>query len=234
VADDVLPDALAQDRAALEEIRARVMNVVGHALRTPMATVRGQVEVLSRTTDPAQRAELIESLLRSSRRLERLLDDVLVAARIETRLPVAQRENVLVGDALRVVWGELGSDRDLVVGGDPTATVYVAPDGLRWMLRHVVDNAVRYGTGAVLVDVIPGDGQVTIAVGGPGPELPDEELENAFELFYRGHHAVMLSAARLGVGLTVARRLAEFAGGGITLRRRSRGGTEAVLELPSR
>ncbi len=227
-------ELLAADRAALDEVRARVMNVVGHALRTPMATVRGQVEVLARTTDPTQREELIEALLRSSRRLERLLDDVLVVSQIETRLPVGHREHVRVADAVRVVWGELGSDHPFVVTGATDATAYVAPDALRWILRNLVDNAIRYGTGGVEVDLATtASGDVEVTVGGPGPDLPDDELANAFELFYRGHHAVMTAAARLGIGLTVAQRLTEFASGGLVLRRRPGGGTVAVLTLPA-
>lgn len=226
-------DPVLADRDALEEVRARVMNVVGHALRTPMATVRGQVEVLSRTTDPAQREALTEALLRSTRRLERLLDDVLVASQIDTRLPVGHREAVLVGDAVRVVWGEVGSDRPLSLTGVADATAYVAPDALRWMLRNLVDNAVRYGTGAVEIDVQKANGSVRISIGGPGPDLPDNELRNAFELFYRGEHAVMEDAARLGVGLSVVQRLCDFAGGQVELRRRERGGTVAVLTLPA-
>ena len=104
-------DDLAAERAALGEVRDRVMNVIGHALLPRWRRSAGQVEVLSRTTDASQRDELIEALLRSSRRLERLLDDVLVASQIETRLPVGHREPVIVADAVRVVWAS----------SDPTA-----------------------------------------------------------------------------------------------------------------
>jgi signal transduction histidine kinase len=222
------------EEVALHELRERVMNVVGHALRTPMATVRGQVEVLARTTDPAHREQLVEGLLRSTRRLERLLDDVLIAAGIETRLPVRAPEDLRLADAVQVVWAELGSDRALEITGEPSATATVAPDALRWMLAHLLDNALRYGTGPVEVGIrVLGD-RATLTVGGPGQELSPSDRHNAFELFWRGEHAVMVSAARMGVGLPVARRLAEFVGGSISLEPRDGGGTAAVVTLPRR
>ena len=225
---------LAAEQAALRHVRERVMNVVGHALRTPMATVRGQTEVLARTTDEAQRTQLVEGLLRNTRRLERLLDDVLVAAGIETRLPVRAPEDVRLADAVQVVWADLGSDRPLDVTGDPAATARVATDALRWMLHHLLDNVVRYGDGPVEVGIRVLGERATLTVGGAGPELSPGDLANAFELFYRGEHAVMRSGDRMGVGLPVARRLAEFMRGSVSLEPRPGGGAVAVVMLPTR
>lgn len=226
--------ALEGEAAALREVRERVMNVVGHALRTPMATVRGQVEVLARTTDESQRVQLVEGLLRTTRRLERLLDDVLVAAGIDTRLPVRPAEEHRLADVVQVVWAELGSDRELELTGDPSATAFVPLDGLRWIVTHLLDNAVRYGTGPVEVGVrVLGD-RATLTVGNAGADLSATDRERAFELFWRGEHAVMISGARMGVGLPVARRLTEFLGGSIALEPRPGGGTVAVVTLPRR
>lgn len=233
-AEDGKTGALDAEQAALREVRERVMNVVGHALRTPMATVRGQVEVLARTDDEAQRDELVSGLLRTTRRLERLLDDVLVASGIETRLPVRAPEDVRIADVVQIVWAEHGSDRPLEVTGDAGATAHVGPDALTWMLRHLVDNAVRYGHGPVEIGIrVLGD-RATVAVGGAGPDLSEQDLANAFELFYRGEHAVMVSGARMGVGLPVSRRLAEHMGGTLTLEPRPGGGSVAVATIPSR
>lgn len=225
-------DALEAEQAALRDVRERVMNVVGHALRTPMATVRGQAEVLARTTDEAQREQLVDGLLRTTRRLERLLDDVLVAAGIETRLPVRAPEDVRLADVVHVAWAELGSDRSLQLTGEPTATARVAPDALRWMLGHLLDNAVRYGAGHVEVGIRVLADRATVTVGSEGPDLSPGDLANAFELFYRGEHAVMVAGDRMGVGLPVARRLAEFMGGTVTLAPRPGGGVVATVTLP--
>lgn len=228
---DQLGDALTVERAALDAVRDRVMNVVGHGLRTPMATVRGQVEVLARTRDEGRRDELINGLLSSTRRLERLLDDVLVAAGIETRLPAGPMETVDPAAAVRDVWADLASERELTLVVEATRKVSVQPEALRWMLRHVLDNALRYGTGVVEVSITDDDDRVVVRVGGDGPDVSEPEMENAFELFYRGHAAVMADGARLGVGLPVTRTLAAANGAEVTLRRRSAGGTETLVRL---
>lgn len=210
------------------------MNVVGHALRTPMATVRGQVEVLARTTDPAERDRLIEQLLHSSRKLERLLDDVLVSAEVDTRLPVGAPMAVALAEAVESVWQGLETDgRQLAVGGDRSLAVRVGADALPWMLRHLLENAIRYGQGTVHADAEPTDDRVRLSVWTDKSDpIPDEDLQHAFELFYRGEAAVIASATRMGVGLPVTRRLAELSGGSVRLERDGQGRIRAELELP--
>lgn len=227
------PPGRADSAEALEDIRERVVNVVGHALRTPMATLRGQIEVLASTDDPARQEELVATLLWSARRLERLLDDVLVAARIDTRLPADRAQPVEIGGVVSGVWARMAPDRDLELNGRPGTTAEVSREGLEWMLKHVLDNAARYGRGPVTVAVEPTDGRVRIVVSSdPVHPVSDDELANAFELFYRGEGAVMDSTDRLGIGLTVVQRLVEAAGGTVTLGRGDDGTIEATLRLP--
>ena len=231
---DAEASALAAERANLDAIRRRVMNVVGHALRTPMATLRGQAEVLARTTDEERRDELIANLLQSARRLEQLLDDVLVASEIDTRLPAGRSRDVPVAAAVESVWAALSPEAPLQLVGDRDAVARAPRDAVEWMLRHVLDNAVRYGRGAVEVTVETADDRVVVTVAAT-PRFPvaDEELANAFELFYRGEGAVMDSTSRLGVGLTITRRLAERIGAAVELRRGDDDRVETALELPS-
>lgn len=212
-------DGAADQRAALDELRARVMNVVGHGLRTPMATVRGQAQVLARTDDPEQRDELIAALVASTERLERLLDDVLVAAEVETRLPVGTPDDVPAGPALRRAWERLAPDgASLEVDAPEDHTARVADDALAWILRHVLDNAARYGDGTVRATVGTRGDATELRIGStPLEPVTEQDLANAFELFYRGHNAVTTAAARLGVGLCVARRIARRAGGDVDL-----------------
>ncbi|MDX1658375.1 MAG: HAMP domain-containing sensor histidine kinase [Nitriliruptorales bacterium] len=220
-----LPEDIERARADVDLLRRRIVNVVGHALRTPMATLRGRAEVLVVEEDQDRRDEYARELLRAARRVEKLLDDVLVAAEIDTRLPVGKPEPLSVGP----VAAQLAPE-DAEVDDDGTQAL-VAKDALRWVLNHLIDNAEQYGDGPVEVTVRGADGQVRIVVGAPGPELPEEDIRLAFEPFYRGEHAVIRKAVGLGVGLPVARRIAEHAGGSLDLRHREGGGAEAVLTL---
>lgn len=231
-------DDLAQGRAELEELRQRVMNVVGHALRTPMATLRGHVEVVA--ADPALITDddFRASLLRSAQRVEALLDDLLVASGVETRLPVGRPEPLGLVDELDAVVGELPGRADvepeLVVSGDVDAEVCITRDGLHWILQRLVRNAVVYGGPRIEAHVGKEEDRVVLRLHSPDANARDDEIEHAFELFYRGEHAVMTDAIGLGVGLPVARRLAEHAGGSLDLERGSDGdGVTAVLQVPA-
>lgn len=231
-------DDLDQRRADLEELRQRVMNVVGHALRTPMATLRGHVEVVAADPDRVADDEFRESLLRSARRVEALLDDLLIASGVETRLPVGRPEPLRLVAELRGVMDELPHAADLEpeleVTGEVTAEVCVARDGLRWVLQRLLRNALVYGGRSVLADIQQDGDRVVLRLHSPESRMRPDELEHAFELFYRGEEAVMTDAIGLGVGLPVARRLAEHAGGSLHLESGTQGrGVTAVLEVPA-
>lgn len=226
-------DDVARQLADLDAIRRRVLNVVGHALRTPMATLRGLVAVLDNDDDPQTREQVIPALVRTTRRLERLLDDVLVASEVTTRLPTAAPVPTRIVDVVRKVWREVSETAELVIEGDTDTVAMVGSDGLRWMLWHLLDNAAKYGDGAVTVELSTRVGTAVVRISSGGPPLKTEDLDNAFELFYRGEAAVISAASGMGVGLPVVRRLAEHAGGTVELTPVEDGGVEATLRLPA-
>lgn len=234
--DGASVEDLLRRREELDELRERIMNVVGHALRTPMATLRGLVEVVAEDPDRIADPEFRAGLVRSAQRLERLLDDLLVASGVETRLPVGSPQPLDVGAELRLVLDELADDRvaEVEITAQPGARVRMARDGLQWILTHLVRNALLYGGPRLEATVEATSDRVVLRLRSPDADPSDEELANAFELFYRGEYAVMADAIGLGVGLPVARRLTEQAGGTLALERSTGGhGVTAVLEVPS-
>ena len=231
-------DDLDRRRADVEELRQRVMNVVGHALRTPMATLRGHVEVAAQDPDRVADDDFRESLLRSAQRVETLLDDLLIASGVETRLPVGRPQPLRLVDELQGVLSEMPCDADLEpaleITGEVAAEVCVPQDGLRWILQRLLRNALVYGGQRVLADIRQDADRVVLRLHSPDSHVRPEDLEHAFELFYRGEQAVMTDAIGLGIGLPVARRLAEHAGGTLHLEAGVDGrGVTAVLEVPA-
>ena len=225
--------ASAAEADDLDRLRRRLANVIGHALRTPAATVRGQAEILAITDDPEQREEAIVALRRAAQRLEEMIDEVLVVEGIDTRLPTGTPEDLDLRAQVEEVAAELDVVEDVEVTGDTEATVRCGRDALRWLLRSVLDNAGRYGTGPVRVEVADTDAvrlQVFTPQGGVGATSDDVRL--AFEPCYRGERAVVVTATRLGLGLTTARRLAAELGGRIRLEQDDERGIVTHLELP--
>ena len=215
--------------AELDQLRRRVLNVVGHELRTPATTIRGLAESLAKADDRSARETIVPSIVRNARRLEGLLDDLLVAAQIETALPVGAPEKVDVG---ALAWAEWGGGEDLEIDAEqPGPLAAIMRESLRRVLRHVFDNARRYGRPPTALHLRSDDRTVTLLISSPGEDLHPEELRLAVEPFFRGERAVMETPG-IGLGLAVSRALVEQAGGTLRLERREGGGTATRIELP--
>jgi len=229
VVDDASSVAAAQALEEVDAIRRRVVNVVGHALRTPVTTLCGMAESLARAQDDATRAALADGVVRNARLVERLLDQLLMAAGVSTVLPVGDTAVLDVEAAARRAWADVSGAGTLDVQG--AASVVARPVALDQILLLVLDNAAKYTSGDVVVQLASVAGRTTIDVETHGADPSDEEVAQAFELFYRGEHAVM-SAAGIGIGLPVARQLARLEDGDVTLFRRA-DGIVTRIELPS-
>jgi signal transduction histidine kinase len=94
-----------------------------------------------------------------------------------------------------------------------------------------VDNAIRYG-GRATIGVEDAADRLTIRVLDDGPGIPEQELEQAFEPFFRGEASRSRDTGGTGLGLGIARNIARAHGGELLLRNRPEGGLEAVLSLP--
>jgi signal transduction histidine kinase len=102
---------------------------------------------------------------------------------------------------------------------------------LKRCLANLVDNAVLYG-GRVTVKVEDTPQCLTLRFLDEGPGIPEQELEKVFEPFYRLEQSRSRETGGTGLGLTIARNIAQTHGGDIRLRNRAEGGLEAVLSLP--
>ena len=206
------------DGESLDLLVRRVVNVVGHELRTPVTIVRGLAESLAVTTDEATRALLIGALVRSSARLEGLVDELLLAAGVHTAAPVGDAVTVDLAAALRDAgWAAL-------VDGSGSAHARTA--AVQLVLAPIVDNASRHGE-PVIARVADG----VVEVESASEELPDGDVALATEPFYRGERAVMTTPG-LGLGLSIATTVARSEGGTVTVRRRDGGGLVVRVELP--
>jgi signal transduction histidine kinase len=216
----------------VDQLRRRIIAVVGHELRTPVTTVHGLAEALLTADVEAIRQDIAPRLVRNVRRLERLLDDMLIASGISTVLPVAPVAPEAVGPAIRSAWSAIDGEGDLRIDGDEEATVALRAGSLYRVLRHVLRNSVAYGHSPIEVAVRAGAPFVTVVVSSPGEPVADDVLTLGFEPFWRGEAAVM-AAAGFGLGLTVSRLLLEQSGGTIAIDRRDGGGLVTTIELPA-
>lgn len=231
------PEDVAAALTALDAARRRFVAVAGHELRTPVTTLRGLVDELARQAGgaegtPAPSDELVVALVRCAHRIEGLLDDLLLATEIVTALPVGEPEPVDLVATACAVWDAMDVGIDLTLLGEPEAVVSMRPHAADRLLERVLDNARRYGEPPFGLAAERDDSRLRLTVSSGGPEIAPDDLQLAFEVFYRGEAAVT-TAPGFGLGLPVARALARQHGGEVTLGPRPGGGLDVTVDLPA-
>lgn len=216
---------------ALDLARRRFVNVVGHELRTPVTTLRGLSEELVQATE-AELQELAPAILRNARRVESLVDDLLLASEITTALPVGEPEPIDLVASAQATWDAFEIADDLRLDGATEAVSAFRPGAAEQLLERVLDNAHRYGSPPYSFESSVGEGRVTLKVSSEGVDLAPDDVHLAFELFYRGEGAVT-SAPGFGLGLPVARALARQHGGDLQIEARPGGGLDVIIDLPA-
>jgi signal transduction histidine kinase len=217
--------------AALDAARKRFVAVVGHELRTPVTTLRGLAEELV-TADDQALTEISPAILRSARRVESLLDDLLLATDITTVLPVGEPEPIDLIATAQATWDSLAESDLLELTGEPELVVAMRPGAADVLLMRVLDNAHRYGAPPHQLHASRENARARIVVSSEGAELQPDDVHLAFELFYRGEGAVT-TAPGFGIGLPVARALARQADGDLTIEPRGGGGLDVTIDLPA-
>lgn len=227
-------DALQEQDRQASEFREAFIEVLSHELRTPMTTIYGSAEVLTRARtalDPAARLDLLRDIREESERLHLLIEDLLVLSRAERGRIEAASEPVELRRVLRRVveteaarWPSvrfdlrLADDLPVVAGED----VYIEQ-----VTRNLLSNAAKYGPpdGLVIVEAEPADDGVSIRVLDEGPGFGNADPERLFGLFYRAETAARRVSGS-GIGLFVCSRLVAAMGGRIWARAREGGGSE--------
>jgi signal transduction histidine kinase len=210
-----------------------------HELRSPLASLRVQLEVALRLGPETDLPTLIDDVLQDVSRLDRLVEDLLAMARITEAGGAAVRdEPVELGVLLETVVAGYSRARVPVRLTATRAMVSGDPDGLRRVAVNLIDNAVRYARTAVNVEVSTGtrSGHATavVAVRDDGRGVPPAERERVFDRFYRVQASRSRDTGGTGLGLAIVRDLVLAHGGTVTLSANPAGrGTQVEVVLPA-
>ena len=232
-------DEVAAVAASFNDAAARIETLVAshrdllanasHELRSPLARLKMALSLLEETpaANEAQRAQLKAEIERDIRELDALVEEVLLASRLDAQreLEASERVDLLARAA------EEGARFDAVVSGDDVS-VQGSERLLRRALRNLLENAHRYGgEQPPEVSVQASGGEVRVAVADRGPGVPEAERERIFEPFYRlpGHAE---KAGGVGLGLSLVRQIAERHRGRVRVAPRAGGGSAFEIALP--
>lgn len=232
---DEMLKALSKSRAQTEATLARQRRFVAdasHELRTPLTSVLANLELLAAELD-GERGEAAHSALRSSRRMRRLVADLLLLARADTGYDTPHHPTDL-GRVVVDAAAELGSVSEghyLSIDASPSM-VDGAPDELHRLALNLMENAIRHtpeGT-EVQASVRTSNGNVILEVQDNGPGIPDEIRDRLFERFVRAGDD---RAGSFGLGLSIVDAVTKAHGGTVTLESPPSGGTRFIVRLPS-
>jgi two-component system phosphate regulon sensor histidine kinase PhoR len=229
------------DLRSAERIRRDFVANVSHELRTPLTAIRGYLEALEDETAGAGRSpQFLEVISRQTRRMERLVADLLHLARLDARQEALDLAPCDVTETFRGVVDDLAPviadrhQRVLIDPGAHTWRVDADPAKLHDILRNLVENAVNHspeGTEIRLDARAEGDAAV-ISVIDAGPGIPPADLTRVFERFYRVDRS--RSRPGTGLGLAIVKHLVGLHGGRVEAANRPEGGAVFTVTLPLR
>jgi signal transduction histidine kinase len=226
----------------LNRLKDDFVSSVSHELRTPLTVMQGFVKTLLRTDasfPDAERRSFLEAVDRNSDRLRHLIERLLLMARLESDRQTLQVSEVSLNALCQGVADEVAesaphhryqlvAEEDVVVDTDETM--------LHQILVNLVENAAKYSPlgATVLIRVHRGTAEALVSVEDQGAGVPPADRERIFERFYRVDRSDTRTIGGAGLGLYIARRLANEIAGSVSLSRSDERGSVFVMSLPLR
>jgi len=221
---------------------------VSHELRTPLTSISGYVETLldHEASLSPQAREFLSTILKNATRMNRLTEDLLVMARVESSEqelhPAPVPADVLVRDAVQAMSG-LVQDTDAVleVGEITTVEVVADTDAILQVLSNLIENGIKYGQARdesfsrIIVsarEVSEPIDAVEFSVRDFGPGIASEHLSRIFERFYRVDKARSRESGGTGLGLAIAHHMVRNHGGTIRAESELNAGSTFLFTLP--
>jgi PAS domain S-box-containing protein len=225
----------------LERLKSQFISMVSHELRTPLTSIRASMQLLvaEDMTGNEDADQLVRVALSNADRLIRIVNDILDMSKIEAgEMMVSPRRTPLqpiIDDSVRSVQAlARGAGVSIVHTAGSAIDVVADPDRTVQVLINLLSNAVKHAPSGTEVEVITAQepGLAAVAVRDLGPGIPAHRVDFIFEPFTQLDGSDTRRIAGTGLGLTIARALAEKQGGGIRVASREGEGATFTLTLP--
>ena len=241
VTQDLTERRHAQDLEKAAKNVNEFIAMLAHELRNPLAPIKMAVEVMAKAPDEATREAMRQTIDRQSAQLARIVDDMIDIARITRGSLVIEHAPVELGEvvrrALETAAPAIAAARHALEVEAPAEglVVYGDRDRLTQLVANLLNNAARYTPpgGRIWIRARRDHGHVVLSVRDTGRGIEPQIIERIFDMFVQGRSVLERVGGGLGIGLALARRIAELHGG--TLVAKSEGpnrGAEFVLRVP--
>jgi PAS domain S-box-containing protein len=226
----------------LERLKSQFISMVSHELRTPLTSIRASMQLLiaeDLAGEDPDTARLVHVALANADRLIRIVNDILDMSKIEAGemlvTPKRTRLQPIIEDSVRSVEAVArDAGVTIVQSHNGSGEVMADPDRTIQVLVNLLSNAVKHSPSGSTVQVTTSQerGVAAVAVQDQGPGIPAHKVEFIFEPFTQLDASDTRRIAGTGLGLTIARALAEKQGGGIRVSSREGEGATFTLTLP--
>jgi PAS domain S-box len=246
-ADDEMPGAVVlfhdiTELKQVDQIRREFVANVSHELRTPLSILRGYIEVLldEPETPREELARILSIMERHSKRLQRLVDDLLSLAQLESSGATLELSAVRVDELFNNLirdWKEKLAAKNLkvIVDFTPEAlTLHADGTRLEEVLYNLLDNAVKFSreNGEIYLRATRLSSDMVLSVSDNGLGIGKEHLPRIFERFYRADKARSRELGGTGLGLAIVKHIAQLHGGRVEAESELGQGTSIRVVLP--
>ncbi len=235
--------SVAIERARVQQLRDMMSRTVSHELRAPLSSIRAYAElVLDEGAGPINEEQrlFLQRVVSACEYLERLIEDLMDLSKLRTGEISLRPAEV---DLLEIIEQVLDALRPRIEEREINVELEVQPSARRLItdpmrvaqiLTNLVDNAVKfnYPGGQVKIGAKREDEWIVVWVSDTGPGIPEAEKEAIFQEFYRRRDELTQSRPGAGLGLAIARRVAYFLGGDLTVESVVGEGSTFYLRLP--
>jgi two-component system phosphate regulon sensor histidine kinase PhoR len=228
----------------LDQIRREFVANVSHELRTPLSILRGYLEVLldEPETSREELTRILSIMERHSKRLQRLVDDLLSLAQLESSQAKLELSVVRVDELLNNLirdWKEKLAAKNLkVIVDSASEALTLRADGTRLeeVLHNLLDNAVKFSpeNGQIHLRAVRRGSEMVLSVADNGLGISKEHLPRIFERFYRADKARSRELGGTGLGLAIVKHIAQLHGGRVEAESELGRGTTIRVVLPLR
>jgi two-component system phosphate regulon sensor histidine kinase PhoR len=226
----------------LEEVRREFVANVSHELRTPLSILQGYLENLTDNPDlpRSERDQALEIMTKHSLRLNALLEDLLILARLEARADQLQIEEIPLPEFFSEItahWKKRSEETGIALRTDLPADLPVLhADSFRLeqVFNNLIDNALKYSNRGdeVIIRARPVDDGIEMRVEDRGAGIPPADLPHVFERFYRADKARSRLHGGTGLGLSIVKHIAQRHGGTVAAESVYGAGKTIILRFP--
>lgn len=206
-----------------------------HELRTPITRIRTEVEVDLQQPDRADPPATNATVLEETIALQRLLDDLLFLARSDEDRALRSLEPTDLDDIVLTEIRTARAEATIEIDGTGVSAAHLLadPDQLRRVVRNLLENAIRYATERVAVDVHEQDDTIHLSISDDGAGIEPDARAHIFERFGRADDARTRAAGGSGLGLAIVRDIIDRHGGSVRYDSSWTGGARFVVSLPA-